>query len=78
VRSLSQERNCTRLMHPCLTIREYKVPGKDDRRVDDFQKPLRTEIGGKSTISSRRGGVEKRKRGKDNGGKYVHGITVGE
>ena len=40
MRSLSQEHNCFRSVHPCFTINECKVPGKDDRRVDGFQKSL--------------------------------------
>ena len=49
--SLSQERNCARFVYPRLTIRECKVPGKANRRVDGFQKSLDTEMGGKDAIS---------------------------
>ena len=50
--SLSKERNCIRFVHPCLTIRECKVPGKHNWRVDDVQKPPNTEMRDKGTISS--------------------------
>ena len=44
VRSFPQERNCIRFVDPCLTIRECKVPGEYDGRVDYVEKPLNTEM----------------------------------
>ena len=44
VRSLPKECNCIRLVHPCLTIRENKVPGENDGRVDYVQQSLNTDM----------------------------------
>jgi len=65
MRSLPQERNCIRLMYPCLTIRECKVPGKNDGRVGDVQKSLNTEIGGEGmSLPPIAGQDGRRKRGR--------------
>lgn len=79
VRGLPEECNCMRFVHPCLTAGEHEMPSEHDRRLDYFQESLRTEAGGRGTISScvSPRGKEKRKRGKTNSRKRVHGITVG-
>ena len=78
MRSFAQERNCIRLVYPCLTIRECKVPGENDGRVDDVQKSLNTEMGGEGRISSSpivcRNGEKNMREGQWK--KYVHGIAV--
>ena len=79
MRSFAQERNCIRFVHPCLTIRECKVPGKNDGRVDDIQKSLSTEMGGEGRVSppptADRNGEKKMREGQRK--KCVHGIAVG-
>ena len=51
MRGLSKERNCIRFVYPRLACWEGKVPCKDYRRVDNFEEPPRSEIGGKDTFS---------------------------
>jgi len=79
MRGLAQKCNCIRLVHPCLTIGECKVPGENDGRVDNVQKSLNTEMGGEGRMSSPlvagQNGEKKMEEGQRK--KCVHGIAVG-
>jgi len=79
MRSFAQECNCIRLVHPCLTIRECKVPGENDGRVDDVQKSLDTKMGSEGRMSSPPTADRNGEKGmtEDRRKKCVHGIAVG-
>jgi len=65
-----------RFVHPCLTTGEHEMSSKHNRRLDYFQESLRTEVGGRGTISScvSSGGGKKGNEGRPTQGNTYTGL----